>query len=101
MICTSLAPRRCPQRQPAAMLAAAVALFKTPSLRDLGHSAPYFHNGSRDALEDVVAFYQRQGDLARRKQLRNGAAALSGVSLRAGDLGPLAAFLRALNEDFE
>ncbi len=101
MICTALAPRPCPKRNPARLLDAALALFKTPSLRDLSHSAPYFHDGSLDRFEDVAAFYRRQGDLARRKQVRNAAPALAGIALEPADDAPLAAFLGALNEDFE
>lgn len=35
--------------------------FKTPSLRDVGRTAPYMHNGSLARLEDVVAFYSEGG----------------------------------------
>ncbi|HXJ34023.1 MAG TPA: hypothetical protein VMS22_08260 [Candidatus Eisenbacteria bacterium] len=103
MICkaNAIAPCRRGRRQAARLLAGAVALFKTPSLRDLGHSAPYLHTGAQDTLDDVVAFYRRMGDLARAKRVRNGAKALAGVALRAEDVAPLAAFLRSLNEDFE
>ena len=39
--------------------------FKTPSLRNLKLTAPYFHNGGKATLEDVVAFYaHRGGDFA-------------------------------------
>src|SRR5215475_4589128 len=31
--------------------------FKTPSLRNVGLTAPYFHNGGKAMLEDVVDFY--------------------------------------------
>ena len=31
--------------------------FKTPSLRYIDQTAPYFHNGSHETLDDVVAFY--------------------------------------------
>jgi cytochrome c peroxidase len=33
--------------------------FRTPSLRNLGATAPYMHNGAFATLPDVVAFYQR------------------------------------------
>jgi cytochrome c peroxidase len=36
--------------------------FRTPSLRNVGLRAPYFHNGRFAALEDVVDFYNRGGD---------------------------------------
>lgn len=101
MICAALAPRPCPTRDPARLLDAAMALFKTPSLRDLSHSAPYFHDGSVDHFEDAIAFYRRQGELARRKLVRNAAPALAGIALEPAHDAPLAAFLRALNEDFE
>jgi len=38
--------------------------FKTPSLRNVGLTAPYFHNGGKATLEDVVDFYNRGGDFA-------------------------------------
>src|SRR5205085_80684 len=36
--------------------------FKTPTLREIGLSAPYFHDGSLKALEDVVAHYNKGGN---------------------------------------
>lgn len=35
--------------------------FKTPSLRSLPRTAPYFHDGSARTLEEVVALYNRGG----------------------------------------
>jgi cytochrome c peroxidase len=37
--------------------------FKTPGLRDIELTAPYFHDGSAKTLEDVVAHYNRGGDV--------------------------------------
>lgn len=34
--------------------------FKVPTLRNVVNTAPYFHNGRFDRLEDVVAFYVRR-----------------------------------------
>jgi len=36
--------------------------FKTPSLRNVELTGPYFHNGSEASLEDVVQFYARGGN---------------------------------------
>lgn len=36
--------------------------FKTPSLREIGHSGPYMHDGSLKTLEEVVAYYNRGGN---------------------------------------
>jgi cytochrome c peroxidase len=35
--------------------------FRTPSLREVGRTAPYMHNGSLATLEEVVAFYNQGG----------------------------------------
>lgn len=36
--------------------------FKTPTLRDIALTAPYFHDGSATTLMDVVEHYDRGGD---------------------------------------
>lgn len=36
--------------------------FKTPSLRNIGLTAPYFHNGGYATLRSVVQFYARGGN---------------------------------------
>jgi cytochrome c peroxidase len=102
LVCASTASRAaCMRRSPAERLEAAVALFKTPGLRDLGHSSPYLHTGTADTLEDVVRTYERASSLARAGSLRNGAVEVGRMSISANDVAPLAAFLRALNEDYE
>ncbi len=35
--------------------------FKTPTLRDIGSTGPYMHDGSEKTLEDVVEFYDKGG----------------------------------------
>ena len=39
--------------------------FKTPTLRNIELTPPYFHNGQTDRLEDVIKFYNRGGDVNR------------------------------------
>ncbi len=84
-----------------ARLDAAIARFKTPGLRDLGHSGPYMHNGAFDSLEDAVGFYVGASASQRAGELRNGAPELVGIELGPDDVAALAAFLRSLNEDYE
>jgi hypothetical protein len=36
--------------------------MKTPTLRNIALTGPYFHNGSRATLEEVIDFYNRGGD---------------------------------------
>ena len=83
------------------LLQKTIALFKTPGLRDGSHSAPYFHNGQADTFEDVIESYVRNSDLAREGNLRNAGTNIGLVALTNEDIAPLAAFLRALNEDYE
>jgi len=90
-----------PDGAAAALLERAIARFKTPGLRDLGHSAPYLHTGRAGTLEDVLAHYVEFSARARAGTMRNPDPRISGIVLTAGDLPDLAAFLRSLNEDYE
>jgi hypothetical protein len=47
---------------PAKASVAVDGALKTPSLRNVALTQPYFHNGSRFTLEQVVEFYNRGGD---------------------------------------
>ena len=85
---------------PEVVLPLALAYFKTPTVRDLGQSNPYLHNGAMDMIEDVINFYMTTSKLAREGRLRNASPELSSVNFNAADVAPLAAFLRSLNEDY-
>jgi hypothetical protein len=82
------------------ILAQTIGLFKTPNLRDLGHSAPYLHTGRMDTLEEVIVFYQNKSREARLGTLRNADPRLLDIHLNNSATAPLAAFLRSLNEDY-
>ncbi len=86
---------------PEAMLEKTVALFKTPGLRDLSHSAPYLHTGQASNIEAAIFFYRFTSDLARQGLVRNSDEDMREIRLSNADASALAAFLRALNEDFE
>jgi hypothetical protein len=75
-----------------------IALFKTPGVRDLVSSEPYFHTGQMDTIEDVLNFYVTVTTNARAGLVRNADPALSGIFLDSSAVAPLAAFLRALDE---
>ena len=74
--------------RPAAVLKGA---FKTPTLRDIELTAPYFHNGSAATLEDVVEHYARGGD-----DQSNLSADMHKLSLTEQEKGDLVAFLHTL-----
>jgi cytochrome c peroxidase len=79
----------------------ALALFKTPSLRDLVQSAPYLHSGAAGDLPAVLAHYRSAADAQRAGTLRNGDPRLAGVALTEADLADVEAFLLALTEDYD
>jgi cytochrome c peroxidase len=83
------------------LLDAAVARFKTPSLRDLGDSGPYMHNGLVATIDDVPHFYDSASTLERGGVLWNGDVALKATGFGTLDYEPLAAFLRSLDEDYQ
>lgn len=83
------------------LLALSVGLFKTPVLRDLGQSGPYFHDGSKDTRAQVVEHYRRFAELARAGSVRSGASELADIVLTSADVAPLVAFLEALDEDYD
>lgn len=66
--------------------------FKTPTLRDVGRSAPYFHDGSVATLEEAVALMAAGGIDNPHKDPQ-----LRAVDLGAGEQADLVAFLRALD----
>jgi len=42
--------------------------FKTPSIRNVELTAPFFHNGGQLTLSDVISFYNRGGDFSQENQ---------------------------------
>jgi mono/diheme cytochrome c family protein len=98
ILCDGQVP--CPQSD-SALLDQAIARFKTPSLRDLEHSAPFMHTGQFDTLDDVIDAYINNSDKARAGTLRNGDSRLQGIALKTNDFVPLVAFLKSLNEDYQ
>jgi hypothetical protein len=86
---------------PKEMLPEAIARFRTPPLRDLEDSSPFMHSGRFGTIEDVLHYYMRISELARRGEVRNGSSHLSGITIEEQDVAPLAAFLRSLNEDYD
>ncbi len=66
--------------------------FKTPTLREIEHTAPYMHDGSLATLKDVIEFYDRGGNANpyRDRELRP-------LSLTADEKGALLAFLESLS----
>jgi cytochrome c peroxidase len=72
--------------------------FKVPSLRNVEFSGPYFHNGGKSTLAQVVEFYDNGGDFDRTTNASK-APAIVPLQLDAGQQKSLVAFLLALTDD--
>lgn len=68
--------------------------YKTPSLRNIGLTAPYMHNGSLGSLRAVVAFYNR-GGVAN----ENLDPLIRPLGLKEKEMDELVSFLNALTGD--
>jgi cytochrome c peroxidase len=69
--------------------------FKTPGLRNIEFTGPYFHDGGQATLEQVVQFYARNGDFPAGGTGRG----IGRINLSANDQTALVAFLKALSDD--
>lgn len=82
-------------------LPSTIGRFKTPVLRDLEDSAPYFHDGSAPRFDDVVNHYIQMSHLAQADLMRNAPAEFQNMSLSSDDVAALVAFLQSLTEDYD
>lgn len=72
---------------------AVLGAFKTPGLRNVELTGPYFHNGGKATLMQVVDFYANGGDF------RDENSRLGPVPLSPGDKQDLVAFMLALTDE--
>ncbi len=77
------------------------ASFKTPTLRSLGQTAPYFHDGSALTLTDAVTHYSKVFHRVHHGNIRNADPKLGLIRIGSKDIKPLVAFLQSLNEDYD
>ncbi|HEU0176548.1 MAG TPA: cytochrome c peroxidase [Blastocatellia bacterium] len=84
-----------------AFLRRMTATFKTPMLRNLAYTQPYFHNGSTTTLEDTLGEIIRLSDMARAGRVREGDEELAKIRIGAAGITPLVAFLNSLNDDLK
>ena len=97
--------RRFSQRNPSYNLefhgpVATDGAFKTPGLRNVELTAPYFHTGSMLTLDQVIDFYARGGDFQPIESSDgNSISPLSTLNLQPQDKKDLVAFLKALTDE--
>ena len=72
--------------------------FKVPSVRNVELTGPYFHNGGKATLEQVVDFYSRGGDF-HEANIDNLDPHIENLALSATEKTNLVAFLKSLTDD--
>jgi len=72
--------------------------FKTPGLRNIELTGPYFHNGGQLTLRQVVDFYNRGGDFAQNNS-ENVDAGIRPLNLSEEQKTSLVAFMESLTDD--
>jgi len=83
------------------MLTKSIAAFKTPSIRDAGHSAPYMHTGELNTLTEVLTMYVKNSALARQGKVLNANDDMKKIRLSGNDIEHLVDFIKSLNEDYD
>jgi hypothetical protein len=81
---------------PAAPNNRASGAFKSPGLRNVELTGPYFHTGGAATLEQVMEFYARNGDVPTGGNLGPG---IGNVRLSQQDRAELSEFLKALTDE--
>lgn len=81
---------------PAAPAGRANGAFKTPGLRNVELTGPYFHTGGAATLEQVLDFYARNGDVPAGGNLTNG---FGNIRMSPAERAQIVEFLRALTDD--
>ncbi len=70
--------------------------FKSPGLRNVEFTGPYFHDGGQATLEQVMDFYARNGDFRAGGNLGPG---IGQIRLNQQDRTAIVAFMKALTDD--
>jgi cytochrome c peroxidase len=78
--------------------------FRTPSLRNLSHTAPYMHNGLFNSLEEVMGFYEELSGKGGSKNKNIPSQNLDDIlrpsfKMTNDQIPSIIAFLKALNDD--
>lgn len=68
-----------------------IGAYKTPSLRNVANTAPYFHNGRQKSLDQVLEHYINSSEI------KGGRADLKPIYLTETEKAALIAFLKTLN----
>ena len=73
--------------------------FKTPTVRNVEKTAPYFHNGAYPTLELVVNFYNHGGGAGLGLTVNNQTLAADPLNLTSEEKASLVAFMKSLTDN--
>ena len=73
--------------------------FRTGTLRNAAHTAPYMHNGVFTSLSQVIDFYNNGGGAGRKLQIDNQTLSPDPLQLTMEEKNNLLHFIQSLNED--
>ena len=82
-----------------AFLRRMIGTFKTPTLRNLAHTQPYFHDGLYHKFDEILEEMRLISEMARESRIRQADEELLKIRISKADFKPLSAFLDSLNED--
>lgn len=75
--------------------------FKTPTVRNIAHTAPYMHNGVYITLEEVIDFYNKGGAAGLGIEIENQTLPPDPLNLTKTEIQDLIAFLNSLSDPLE
>lgn len=73
--------------------------FRTGTIRNAAHTAPYMHNGVFTSLSQVIDFYNNGGGAGRKLQIPNQSLSPDPLQLTVEEKNNLLQFIYSLNED--
>ncbi|WP_188814523.1 cytochrome c peroxidase [Hymenobacter cavernae] len=75
--------------------------FKTPTVRNAAHTAPYMHNGVYQSLEEVIDFYNKGGGIGLGLEVPTQTLGEDHLGLSALDKQAIIAFINSLTDEGE
>ncbi len=100
-LCESARHPDCSNWAPDDYLSYSLGAFKTTTLRTLGQTGPYLHNGMGKDLRQVLRLYFAASHMARDGRLVNADPMLKAMHIMPHDFEALEAFLGSLDEDYD
>ncbi|MDM1065497.1 cytochrome-c peroxidase [Myroides odoratimimus] len=72
--------------------------FKTPTVRNIGESGPYMHNGVYETLEEVMDFYNKGGGLGMGLEVESQTLPEDPLQLTESEISDIVLFMKALSD---